>query len=231
MLKSVDATGWTPLADAIKKSGEILKANADEKSKNVVYIVSDGLETCGGNPAKEAEALQKDGISATVNIIGFDVNNAEQQALKEVAEAGGGTFTSASSKSELESYFKGEYNKLTREWLRYGMKVKIDATTQNTQKLRGLWKIRDQFVEMEDREEGNIRKAVLFLEGKEKDQGIGTDTDNRYSKIHDYFWDRFSALESKINDDRVETIDKTKGEAQRKMDELEKKKDNATEND
>ncbi|MFD1428287.1 vWA domain-containing protein [Kroppenstedtia sanguinis] len=230
-LKSVDATGWTPLADAIQKSGKTLKSSGDGKSKNLVYIVSDGLETCGGDPAKEAKALQKDGVSATVNIIGFDVDSTEQQALKEVAEAGGGTFTSANSKSDLESYFKREYEGLIGEWLRYGMNVEIDAITQSTQKLRELWKIRDQFVEMENREQSNIRKAVDFLENKEKDQGIGIDTNNRYSEIHDYFWDIFSDLESKINNDSEEIIDETKGDAQSKMDELERKKGKDTEND
>ncbi|WP_380151145.1 vWA domain-containing protein [Kroppenstedtia eburnea] len=230
-LKSVDATGWTPLADAIKKSGETLKANAEKNSKNIVYIVSDGLETCGGNPAKEAEALQKDGISATVNIIGFDVNNAEQQALKEVAEAGGGTFTSANSKSELQSYFESEYTKLIGEWLKYGMKVEIDTGEQSTQKLHGLWEIIDQFVEKEDREEENIREAVDYLREKEKDQGIAYDTDNRYSEIHDYFWNRFSELESKIVDDAHDLVEETDKDVQKKMDELEKKKDKGTNND
>lgn len=230
-LKSVDATGWTPLADAIKKSGETLKANAEENSKNIVYIVSDGLETCGGNPAKEAEALQKDGISATVNIIGFDVNNAEQQALKEVAEAGGGTFTSANSKSDLESYFESEYNELKREWFDYSIKAELDIGEQSTQKVNELWEISDQFYETEQRERDNIFTAIEYLTNKGKDQGIKTFTQERHRKIHDYFWEMYNSLKEEVMENDSESTKKVDDEVQKKMDELEQKKKRDINND
>lgn len=230
-LKTVDATGWTPLADAIKKSGKTLKANADKNSKNVVYIVSDGLETCGGHPAKEAEALQKDGISATVNIIGFDVNNAEQQALKEVAEAGGGTFTSANSKSDLESYFESEYDELKREWFDYSIKAELDIGEQSTQKVNELSEISDQFYEMEQREQDNILTAVEYLENEGKDQGIKTFTQERYRKIHDYFWEMYDSLKDEVMENDSESTKKVDDEVQKKMDELEQKKKRDINND
>ena len=224
-LKSVDATGWTPLADAIKKSGETLKSNGDGNSKNIVYIVSDGLETCGGNPAKEAEALQKDGISATVNIIGFDVNNAEQQALKEVAEAGGGTFTSANSKSDLESYFEGEYSELESEWMSYETIVGGDITDRRQEKYKTLWKIRDEFLEKIKRERKNVESAMKHL-GKEGDrESIEQDYINRREEIHEYLWGIYKDLDREIYNNSMDLKKKIKGDVQDKREELDKKRD------
>ncbi|MFD1395596.1 VWA domain-containing protein [Kroppenstedtia eburnea] len=225
-LKSVDATGWTPLADAIKKSGETLKANANKNSKNVVYIVSDGLETCGGNPAKEAEALQKDGISATVNIIGFDVNNAEQQALKEVAEAGGGTFTTANSKSDLESYFKDEYTSLRLEWFSYSTLTVGDIVEQRTQKENELNKTKDTYLAMIDREKENVDKAIAHL--KEKGKSMAVDYNERNSKIDSYLWKIYEKLDGKIYHNGKDLIDKVEGEADKNLNELDEKRDGVT---
>lgn len=221
----MDATGWTPLADAIKMSGETLKENTGGKIKNVVYIVSDGLETCGGDPAKEAKALQQDGISATVNIIGFDVNNTEQQSLKKVAEAGGGTFTAANSKKALERYFKSEYQSLSREWLDYSIKTYLDIGEQRSQKYRELRGTKDEFVEKQKREKENIRAAVDYLKEQEKDQGIRSDIGNRWSKIHSYFWGKYRKLDREIFNNSQEENNKVSEESRKQRDEIRDKID------
>lgn len=234
-LNEVDATGWTPLADAIKKSGETLKANADENSKNVVYVVSDGLETCGGNPAKEAKVLQKDGISATVNIIGFDINNKEQQALKEVAEAGGGTFTSADSKSELESYFEEQYAALEREWMEYGIGSYIDIVGQSTDKIHELFKVSDQFYEKKDQEGKNVRKAQKYLEekgmGESFSAGHFSDYWNREQKIHEHFKGRYGEVKEEVIEHSNKSNEEVNKEVEEKKEELKKNKDRDTNND
>ncbi|PRX38476.1 Mg-chelatase subunit ChlD [Planifilum fimeticola] len=91
-------TGWTPLAAAIEQAKSDLSGKTGENVENIVYVVSDGIETCGGDPVKAAKELHESEIQAIVNIIGFDVDNAGQRALKKVAEAGGGKYTT--------SYFK-----------------------------------------------------------------------------------------------------------------------------
>ena len=101
-LNSFEAKGWTPLAGAINKAGEILQAYPAEEYMNLVYMVSDGIETCDGDPVAAAEQLQTQSIKAKVNIIGFDVDNEGQQQLKQVAESGGGEYVTVKDPSELE---------------------------------------------------------------------------------------------------------------------------------
>ncbi|WP_174614147.1 vWA domain-containing protein [Virgibacillus ihumii] len=93
--------GWTPLAASIKAAKKDLQGNSGDNVKNVVYIISDGEETCGGNPVQAAKQLHDSGIATAVNIIGFDVGNKAQAQLKKVAEAGGGSFTNVDSGTDI----------------------------------------------------------------------------------------------------------------------------------
>lgn len=90
------ATGWTPLASAIRVAGAQFGREPDATDR-VVYVVSDGAETCDGNPVAEAKRLRASGTRAVVNIIGFDVPATERAALREVAEAGGGEYLDAAN--------------------------------------------------------------------------------------------------------------------------------------
>lgn len=118
-LQSVQATGWTPLAAAIAKAGSAFSPS-DTPGAQVVYVVSDGLETCGGDPVAAARALHGGPVKAVVNIIGFDLAAADRAQLQAVAGAGGGVFveTQASALSQMlgDLYAKaGKVSAITRE--------------------------------------------------------------------------------------------------------------------
>ena len=119
-LEGFAPAGWTPLAGAIKAAEQDLQAQKGDNIRNVVYVVSDGIETCGGDPVAAAAALSGSGIKAEVNIIGFDVDNEGQKQLEAVAKAGNGQYKSVYSESELNDYLKQEYSRLYWEWLAWG---------------------------------------------------------------------------------------------------------------
>lgn len=96
------ATGWTPLAAAISRAGAALGGGL-APGEGVVLVVSDGVETCGGDAVAAARALHQSGIRAIVDIVGFDVPVGERAALRAVAEAGGGRYLDASSAVALQN--------------------------------------------------------------------------------------------------------------------------------
>jgi Ca-activated chloride channel family protein len=105
--------GWTPLATGIEKAvGDI----PEEATDSIVYVVTDGLETCGGDPVAAAEALAASDIRPVVNVIGFQTGDADQAALVAIAEAGGGRFTSAGSGAQLEAYWQEEQRRMQQAW-------------------------------------------------------------------------------------------------------------------
>lgn len=107
-LSKFKPTGWTPLAASIEAAEKDLQG---KEGNNVVYIVSDGIETCDGNPVEAAKKLHESNIQAEVNIIGFDVDHEGQQQLKAVAEAGGGEFQSVSTQKELFDGVESNWSK------------------------------------------------------------------------------------------------------------------------
>ena len=90
-LNGVRPTGWTPLAAAIAQAGQSF-APGQTPGAQIVYVVSDGLETCGGDPVAAARTLARGPVKAIVNIIGFDLTAADRAQLSAVADAGGGSF-------------------------------------------------------------------------------------------------------------------------------------------
>lgn len=132
--KSLDQfapAGWTPLAGAIEAAEEDLKEQKGEHVRNVVYVVSDGIETCDGDPVAAAASLNASDIQAEVNIIGFDVDNEGQTQLEAVAKAGNGQYKSVYSESDLDEYLKQEYSRLYWEWLAWGNDRYMEILTQS----------------------------------------------------------------------------------------------------
>jgi hypothetical protein len=71
--------------------------------KRAVVLVTDGIESCGGNPVASARKL-KENEDITVHVIGFGMGGAEdedQRSLRAIAEASGGRFVTARSAAEL----------------------------------------------------------------------------------------------------------------------------------
>lgn len=94
----VQAAGWTPLAGAIRQAREDL---AQHEGDITLYVVSDGAETCGGDPVKEAAAFVQDHPGRHVDIIGFQVDAEAESQLKAVADAGNGNYLGADSLEEM----------------------------------------------------------------------------------------------------------------------------------
>jgi hypothetical protein len=89
---AVKRTVRTPLAAAIEAVATDL---AGLPGPHVVVVVSDGQESCGGDPAAAVQALRSEGFDVTLNIIGLDLDRKTRRALTRVADAGGGTYLDA----------------------------------------------------------------------------------------------------------------------------------------
>jgi len=92
-VNSVTPTGKTP----ITKSIELV---ARENPSHII-LVSDGKETCNGDPCAAVEALKRGGAQFKVHVVGFDVTAEESEQLRCIAEAGEGRYTDAGSAEEL----------------------------------------------------------------------------------------------------------------------------------
>lgn len=115
-IRSVEPAGWTPLGSAMEAARRDLAQVGKKGSSNFVYVLSDGIETCGGNPVAAAKRLSNAGVGVDVNIVGFDVDRKAGQQLANAAKAAGGKYADASDTQELTEAFAG-YDWL--EWTKY----------------------------------------------------------------------------------------------------------------
>ncbi|WP_157218981.1 VWA domain-containing protein [Flavisphingomonas formosensis] len=100
-VKDVRATGWTPLAAGLERAQALLDTAA-KPGEQVIYVVSDGEETCGGDPVAVARRINAGNTRAVVNIIGFGLPSKEAAALKAVADAGGGGFVNVLTGADFD---------------------------------------------------------------------------------------------------------------------------------
>lgn len=117
-LASVEPTGWTSIADSIKNGGEDLSKFKEEGAVNILYIITDGIETCGGDPVAAAQALKNKGTNVVLGIIGFNVNASQDALLKKIAEAGQGYYANANDAGTLtaELYTISEVANSLYDW-------------------------------------------------------------------------------------------------------------------
>lgn len=112
-LADVEPVGWTPLALAIDAARDDIPADATD---GIVYVVTDGLETCDGDPVAAARALADSDVQPVVNVIGFQTGDADQAALVAIAEAGGGTFAAAATGADLDAFWQQERQRYQAAW-------------------------------------------------------------------------------------------------------------------
>lgn len=179
-LNTFSPSGWTPLAASIAAAYTDLLANTVENTESIVYIVSDGVETCGGNPVEEAKKLSESSIKAIVNIIGFDVDTAGQNALKQVAEAGKGTYMTVTSQKEMEEFFKKEKRELEKEWIGWSSENISDYYTTQQEKITEVYAIVADVLEKIDNEKEKLLALVDSME-----EEIGPDEESKRKMKND----------------------------------------------
>jgi Ca-activated chloride channel homolog len=198
-------TGWTPIAGAIQAAQKDLEGQNGDKAENLIYVVSDGVETCDGDPAAAAKAIADSPAKAQVNVIGFDVNNEGQQSLRKIAQAGGGEYHSVNSAADFEKYLLGEKNKLWLEWQSWSDENFMQAQQIASDKFNEVQNrhsdVLNKIVEEKDRLEKGVR---LLSELKKVKNGSEVEKliNDRYNTLVDYDDDTFKTLQSEIEDNR-----------------------------
>ena len=92
--------GQTPIAYALNQAARDFGTLQDDRA---LVLVTDGIESCGGDPVQAARELHEQGIM--VHLIGFGLGNAADEdaaSLQAVADASNGRYVTAGSAEELK---------------------------------------------------------------------------------------------------------------------------------
>jgi DNA-binding NarL/FixJ family response regulator len=112
-LERFQPTGYTPIARALDRAARAFSGREGEDNR--VILVTDGIETCGGNPVARARQLKRSGVRVTVDVVGFDIASArDRERLKRIADATGGTYTDAQTGDQLRDYFDRQRQRVSQ---------------------------------------------------------------------------------------------------------------------
>lgn len=212
-LNSFQPTGWTPVAKSLQQAANDLNEFEGEQHKNIIYLVSDGIETCGGDPAAEAKKLKESSIAPVVNVIGFDVDDAGQKQLEQVAIASGGDYASVNTQDELSNEFDKAKEAAVdwHAWFQENKQKISDIGMINKDAFRNYRSVSKQLA---DEEAANYKSSIDYLLETKKI------TFDQKAKIHRWYVDYTRDIQFTTNDIYHEGVSKSHEAYREKMDQL-----------
>lgn len=99
MVSAYKPAGWTPIATSLELAGQDLAAltNPTGTVRNEIVLVTDGEETCGGDPCAVAQALRASDAQVRIDVVGLGTTPEQDRNLRCIADNGGGIYTNAPS--------------------------------------------------------------------------------------------------------------------------------------
>lgn len=98
LMKRIKPQGYTPLAYSLGQAAGDFKKSESSRS---IILITDGLETCKGDPCAIAKKLASKGLKVTLHVVGFDLKKKEMQALSCLTKPSGGLLLEAGDAGEL----------------------------------------------------------------------------------------------------------------------------------
>ena len=95
---TVKAQGYTPITYVIQLAAADI---AKEPGARTIVLVSDGKETCAGDPCAAARALAAADARLVIHTIGFNVDAAARFELQCIARVARGTYSDATGAGDL----------------------------------------------------------------------------------------------------------------------------------
>lgn len=221
-LDQVSPTGYTPIALAIEEAADDLLSSDNDNVENVIYVVSDGEETCGGDPVKATEELVDSDIQAVVNIIGFDIHSDERKALEAIANAGNGEYFKADNERELKETFRKEKTALLNEWRKWQTENLTTSREEQSAYLRESRELQSEALNLSRSEQTRLLELSRYLqEHKEADgPSVRNFIRERSVSMRDYIREHFLAIREEAREQGLEMRDKVRKEGLEKREEI-----------
>jgi Mg-chelatase subunit ChlD len=97
-LRQLQPRGMTPLTESLRLARQQIPATAESAD---IILVTDGLETCQGDPCALAAEIAAEGIDIRAHVVGFGLSRADVQSLSCITKATGGQLFETHSGADL----------------------------------------------------------------------------------------------------------------------------------
>ena len=104
--------GSTPIAATIAKCGDFLKGY--ETCSNNLVIVSDGEESCGGDPVQAIRDFKSSQYNPQVTVLGLNVDPSARSQLSKIAGASDGTYADIKNEEDMLKAFASFFDNMNK---------------------------------------------------------------------------------------------------------------------
>lgn len=102
-ISGITPLGKTPIQTALMQGITMLSGAEPADIQKSLVLVSDGIETCDGDPCTIAGLAKSSGVNMNIHVVGFDVDAETRAQLECIAENGGGQYFDAADTSGFQS--------------------------------------------------------------------------------------------------------------------------------
>ena len=102
-ISGIKPKGKTPIAYSLEEAAKDFDPSSG--GSKTIILVTDGLESCGGDPCAAAQALAAKGIVSKIHVVGFGMDKQSVSQLECIVKPSGGLLLEANSASELARAF------------------------------------------------------------------------------------------------------------------------------
>jgi hypothetical protein len=98
--RGLTARGYTPITRVLELAAKDF-ISGGKKGEKAIVLVSDGKETCDGDPCATAAALAAADVELSIHAIGFEVDIAARKQLQCIAKVARGSYADAGDAAQL----------------------------------------------------------------------------------------------------------------------------------
>ncbi|MEL6268896.1 MAG: VWA domain-containing protein [Chloroflexota bacterium] len=96
-VRGINAIGYTPISDTLQQAATSFPPGG----ANTIVLISDGEETCAGDPCAVARDLKAGNVDLVVNTVGFAADDETRAQLQCIAQVTGGVYYDAQDADAL----------------------------------------------------------------------------------------------------------------------------------
>jgi len=111
-IQELQPMGQTPIAFTLRRSLDFFRGIEDQN--NSLILISDGRESCGGNPVQAIRELKDSPVNPDVTVIGLNVNARTRSQLSGIAKASDGVYRDVHNEEDFMETCTGFFKNMTK---------------------------------------------------------------------------------------------------------------------
>lgn len=119
LISRIKAQGQTPIAYSLTEAGKDFPSKPG--IQKIIILITDGLESCNGDPCAAAKALAASGVDVKMHVVGFDLKPGELEKFKCLVEPSGGVLLGAKDAAQL----KGALDQVVKKAIKENLVITI----------------------------------------------------------------------------------------------------------